>query len=224
MKRSRASEDGAARGGGRGAERGSGRRLARPLDARRLEELALAYVARFATSAGKLSAYLRRKLREHEWEGEQDGAGVAEAVVARMVSAGYVDDAAFAKARSENLQRRGLGKRRIVQALGEAGIAGETAREVLPDESAARRAALALARKRGFGPFAKTFAKTFDAGSGRDVQFDPAAARARREKQLAAMLRAGHTLDSARELVNAISVEAAEQWVAEAEGEQDPCG
>ena len=36
----------------------------RPLDAPRLEELALSYVARFATSAAKLDDYLRRKLRE----------------------------------------------------------------------------------------------------------------------------------------------------------------
>ena len=40
------------------------RKPPRPLDAARLNEMALAYVARFATSAGKLSDYLRRKLRE----------------------------------------------------------------------------------------------------------------------------------------------------------------
>jgi regulatory protein len=39
--------------------------------------------------------------------------------------------------------------------------------------------------------------------------------RAQREKQLAAMLRAGHPLDSARELIDAASVEAAEQWAGE---------
>ncbi len=40
------------------------RRPPRPLDAALLDELALGYVARFATSTGKLSAYLNRKLRE----------------------------------------------------------------------------------------------------------------------------------------------------------------
>ena len=45
-------------------------RAPKPLDAPRLEELALAYVARFATSAAKLETYLRRKLRERGWEGE----------------------------------------------------------------------------------------------------------------------------------------------------------
>ena len=39
------------------------RRPPKPLDAVRMEELALAYVARFATSAAKVKTYLNRKLR-----------------------------------------------------------------------------------------------------------------------------------------------------------------
>jgi regulatory protein len=46
--------------------------------------------------------------------------------------------------------------------------------------------------------------------------------RARREKQLAAMLRAGHALDSTRELVDAATVEAAEDWAA-LPAEDDRC-
>ena len=45
-------------------------RSSRPLDKARLEELALAYVARFATSAARLESYLARKLRERGWAGE----------------------------------------------------------------------------------------------------------------------------------------------------------
>jgi regulatory protein len=173
-----------------------GRRKARPLDAARLEELALTYVARFATSAAKLERYLRRKLRERGWddEGEPDLAALA----ARYVELGYVDDEAFARAKSGSLLRRGYGTRRVAQALGEAGIAGEVRERVQPGESDQRRAALALARKRRFGPFG-----------------DATPDRERREKQIAAMLRAGHPLDSAREMVDAASVEAAEQWAAE---------
>src|SRR5690606_22662366 len=43
------------------------RRAPKPLDAARLDELALTYVARFATSAAKLERYLKRKLRERGW-------------------------------------------------------------------------------------------------------------------------------------------------------------
>ncbi len=178
-------------------------RTPRPLDPARLEELALAYVARFATSAAKLENYLRRKLRERGWEGE--GEAKTATLVERLVSAGYVDDTAYARSKSGSLLRRGFGERRIGQALGAAGVAAEVREEVRSGLGTQRRAALALARKRRFGPFG-----------------DKAGDRAGREKQIGAMLRAGHPLDSARELVNAVSVEAAEQWAADAD-EDEPC-
>lgn len=168
----------------------------KPLTAARLEELALAYVARFATSAGKLEAYLNRKLRERGWEGE--GRPDVPAVVSRYVAAGYIDDEAWARSKSGSLLRRGYGMRRISQELGAAGITGDLREAVRPDQAEQRRAALALARKRSFGPFGAE-----------------APDRPRREKQIAAMLRAGHALDSARELVNAFSQEAAEEWAAQ---------
>ena len=177
------------------------RRNPRPLDAPRLEELVLAYVARFATSAAKLDGYLRRKLRERGWDGE--GAAPVAEIVARFVAAGYIDDAVFARARTGSLLRRGYGVRRIGQALDAAGIAEDVRAEVRAAPAEQRRAALALARKRRIGPF----------GPG-------GADRAVREKQLAAMLRAGHPLDSARELVNAPSIAAAERWAAELDGEE----
>ena len=177
------------------------RRPPRPLDSARLEELALAYVARFATSAAKLEGYLARKLRERGWEGE--GAAPVTALVERFVRNGYVDDLAFARMKSSSLLRRGYGERRVGQALQAAGIGGEVRDEVRAGEAAQRRAALAMAQKRGFGPFGRS---------------EPD--RAVREKQIAAMLRAGHRLDSARELVNASSQEAALEWASQADGDE----
>ena len=175
-----------------------GKRTPRPLDRARLDELALAYVARFATSATKLERYLKRKLRERGWdsEGEPD----LDALVARYVELGYVDDAAFARAKSGSLLRRGYGPRRIGQALGEAGIAEEIREDVRPGETARRGAALAMVRKRRFGPFGTT-------------SLDPKA----REKQIAALLRAGHMLADARALVDALSEDAALRWAQEDE-------
>ena len=175
----------------------------KPLGPARLEELALAYTARFAVSAAKLADYLRRKLRERGWEGE--GEPPIDAIVARFVAAGYVDDAAYARAKSASMLRRGLGMRRVSQAWQEAGISQEDRAGAVAGEAAQRRAALAQARKRRIGPFGL---KGLD--------------RAGREKQIAAMLRSGHPLDSARELVNAVSVEAAEQWAAQFDGDE-PC-
>lgn len=170
----------------------------RPLDPARIEELALRYVARFATSAAKLERYLVRKLRERGWDGESEPQ--VKAIVARMVSAGYIDDEAFARTKSGGLLRRGYGRRRIDSALSADGIGEELRDTVRAGLSEQRGAALALARKRRFGPFGPFGAPLPD----RDL----------RQKQLAAMLRAGHPLDMARELVNASSIDAAEIWAA----------
>lgn len=182
------------------ASRGK-RRVAQPLDSARLNDLALAYVARFATTARKLERYLARKLRERGWggEGEADVAGL----VARLCELGYVDDAVWAGAKSNDLLRRGFGKRRIGQALGEAGVAESVRESLAPGLAAQRRAACDLARRKRLGPF--------------DLQpHDPA----RREKQLAAMLRAGHGFDLARTVLDAPDETALEQWVIEAEDEE----
>ncbi|AKH43869.1 regulatory protein [Altererythrobacter atlanticus] len=175
----------------------------KPLDEARLQELALAYMARFATTTSKLERYLYRKLRERGWDGENEPD--LPAMVSRYAELGYVDDEAFARAKSGSLLRRGYGPRRVNQALGEAGV-GESIREDMrPDEAQERHAALAMARKRGFGPFGR-------AGGA----IDPA----RREKQIAAMMRAGHRLDNALQIIDARSAEVAEEWAAEADEDE----
>ena len=206
--------------GQRGAD--SPRPPPKPLDAARLDEMALAYVARFATSAGRLRTYLQRKLRERGWAPDADagpdadphlalaeGASRMEALIERFVAAGYVDDESYARGRTGGLLRRGFGRRRINEALGAAGIASDLREQVMPGEGAQRRAALALASKRRFGPFGA------DAGG---AATDPA----RRPKQIAAMLRAGHGMDAARALISATSVEEAEGWAAEAQDDDGP--
>ena len=156
-----------------------------PLTGKTLEEAALAYAGRFATTRARLAAYLQRKLRERGWEGEETPP--VDALVARMAGLGYVDDRAFATARAASLGRRGYGARRVDVALRAAGIEEEDAREAKADaEDGAWDAALRFARRRRIGPFAA------DEGD-----------RAVREKALAAMLRAGHPLDLARRLVSA---------------------
>jgi regulatory protein len=169
-----------------------------PLNSAKLDELALSYVGRFATTRGKLEAYLARKLRERGWDDEAEPQPAA--IAARFVELGYIDDAAWARGRTDGLLRRGYGPRRVAQALGAAGIEPELRESVRPAEAQARQAALAFARRRRFGPFGSE---------------DPD--RERREKQLAAMVRAGHGFDAARAVVDAPSARAAEAWAAEAQ-------
>ena len=155
-----------------------------PLTAAKLEELALAYVGRFATSRSKLVAYLGRKLRERGWEGSVPPA--VDELADRLVRLGYVDDRGFAMSKARSLTSRGYGERRVHQALAQAGISGEEgsdARDLAEDEAVA--SALRFARRRAIGPYAQHVP-------------DPA----QRERALAAMIRAGHRFPVARAIVD----------------------
>jgi len=150
------------------------RRPRPPLDEDKLNELMLAYVAKFATSRAKLGAYLRRKVKERGWDGSDDPP--IDSLVVKAANAGFVDDAAFALGKARSLTARGYGARRVEQALHAAGIDdsdGQAARDHAADDRV--EAALRFAKRRRFGPFATRTAQP--------VQND---------KALAAMVRAGH--------------------------------
>ena len=162
-----------------------GRSVKPPLNARALEQAALFYAGRYATTRAKLAAYLLRKLRERGWE--DIGQPPVEALVERMAGLGYVDDKAFANARAGALTRRGYGVRRVSQALRAAGIGEEDSAEAREAaEESAFDAALRFAERRKIGPFSL-------------VEAD----RPARDKAAAAMLRAGHPLAIVRRIVSA---------------------
>ena len=155
-----------------------------PLDHAALDQLALSYVGRFATTRSRLKSYLERKLRERGWEDAPlpDLAEIAE----RFATRGYVDDAAYALSKSRSLTGRGYGPGRVEQSLRGAGVAeddGAAARELAHDECV--NSALRFAQRRRIGPFAGQPA-------------DPQA----RQRALAAMLRAGHGFALARAIVD----------------------
>lgn len=129
-------------------------------------------------------------------------------ISARFAELGYIDDEAYARSRSGGLLRRGFGPRRVSQDLYAAGIDEQIRRDLTPDEGAIRYAALAMARKRRFGPF-----------STGEQPLDPKQAQDRKQKQIAAMLRAGHGFDTVSAIMDARSVTAAEDWAAEAQDE-----
>jgi regulatory protein len=148
-----------------------------PLEEEALERLALFYAGRYATTRAKLAGYLQRKIRERGWEGRREPP--VEALVQRFAELGYVDDRAFASARTASLLRRGYGERRVAAALRGAGIREEDAApsQALAEEdglSAAHR----FARRKRLGPYGGPSA-------------DPKAMR----KAAAAMIRAGHRME-----------------------------
>lgn len=169
-----------------GTRRAPSTRSPKPLTAARLDELALAYVARFATSKAKLARYLARKIRESEWVDDINAMTSCEAVVAKMERLGFVDDRQYAAMRGGAMTRRGLGARRVRAQLRVDGIAEDDAGEAIEAaEDAGVRAALGFARRRRFGPFAVR------------ANDDPKL----RERQIAAFARAGHSLALAREIL-----------------------
>lgn len=156
----------------------------RPLDPRLLDELALRYVGRFATTRLKLRHYLLRKVKERGWDGAQ--APDYDGLVERLSALGYVDDRGFAVAKAAQHHARGLGQRRLSQTLNAAGIDPEDRTEAIDrSTSAALEIALRFARRRRLGPFAAHKAS------------DPK----ERQKAIAAFIRAGHGFDLARRLV-----------------------
>lgn len=163
---------------------------ARPMDRASLESSAMGYVERFQTTQARLIRHLAEKIRRRGWEG--DDPPDLEALAARMVELGYIDDAAFAQARARGMERKGLGARRLSQDLASYGISKEISESVV-ETLDPWAAALVFARRRRLGPF------------GPESQ-DPK----KRERQFAAMLRAGHEPRLSRAILTAATSEEAE--------------
>jgi len=153
------------------------------VDREGLNELALAYVAKYSTTRAKLAAYLQRKVRERGWEGS--GEPAIEHLVQRFAQTGLVDDASYALSKSRSLSERGYGTARLRQTLRAAGVEAEDSAGAhdLAQEAAAE-AALRFARRRRIGPFA-----------------DSLPDRKGKERALAAMIRAGHGFELARAVI-----------------------
>ena len=149
----------------------------------KLDELALAYVGRFATSRAKLH-YLTRKLSERGWDG--DGEPPIDALAERLAELGFVDDAAFALSKARSLTARGYGERRVAAgaACGRNRRGGQrAARSELADGGGGRgRAPLC--------PPAPIRALCREAARSRSAR-----------SALAAMIRAGHGFGLARQII-----------------------
>ena len=129
-----------------------------PPDEASLRNAALAYLARYSATQVSLLRVLTRRV--HRWahaasaEPETIAAavGAAQAVVARLVAAGAVNDALFAEGRARSLQRAGRSRRAIVAHLQSKGILDPQAS--LPEAPEADlSAAILYSYRRRMGPF-----------------------------------------------------------------------
>jgi regulatory protein len=170
----------------------------RPITAAYLDKAALDYLGRFASSAENLRRVLGRKVERSaramdEGEAETlraEGAAMIDALIERYRRSGLLDDKLYAEAKSRSLHRRGGSTRAIRAALAARGVEAEAADAALaeladevgePDLAAA----FALARRRRLGPF-----RPKDRAENRD-------------RDLAALGRAGFSYDIARKVVDA---------------------
>ena len=192
MKRATVADSGAARAA----------RPAPPVTAAYLERAALHYLERYSASVEMLRRTLRRRVEKRaRARGEEASAffEMIEATVARAVSAGLVDDARFATARLATLRRRGTSSRGASAMVSARGVARDAvapawaaAREAVPEADSAaieEKAAFAYAKRRRLGPFRR-----------------PDIRALHRDRDLAALARAGFGYDLARRTVDAEEV------------------
>lgn len=151
------------------------------IDRAQLENWALSYLGRYASSAENLRRVLQRRVRRRlPQDNDRAALNAADAEIVALVerygAAGLVDDAAYAAARARSEAARGRPLRRIAAALAGKGIGAEeidgaigALREAAGDPDLA--AAAAFARRRHLGPYRR--------------------APAERRRELAAFARAG---------------------------------
>lgn len=156
----------------------------------RLIKSALHYLERYATSAANLRKVLERKVLKACMSLELDPADYADlidAVVEKCVLTGLVNDKTYAETKIAGLRRRGGSTRKIEAQLAAKGVDRETIHTVLAqDERSDEEAARIFARRRRLGPYRTT--RTRDD---------------RRDKDLAAMCRAGFSFEIARKVIDA---------------------
>ena len=159
-----------------------------------LENVALYYLERFATSAENLRRVLmRRVLKSAHAHGTDvdEGAAMVDDLIGRYQASGLLDDRAYARARVGTLHRSGNSGRVIRGKLMQKGVGSDAidaALDALADETpdAERAAAMQLAKRRRLGPFREE------------------ALRAEmREKDLGRLARAGFSYDVALSVIDA---------------------
>ncbi len=190
------------RRGAASAATGKKKKTPRKATPKYLENAALYYLSRFATSAENLKRVMMRKVdRSAHYHGTdaEEGRAHVDGLIGRYLNSGLLDDAAYARSRAEGLHRRGNSARMIRAKLRQKGVADEDIENALlalgkdggeDGGNAELQAAVNYARRRRLGPFAA----------------QPPAGE-QREKQLASLARAGFSYDIARRVVEADSTD-----------------
>lgn len=160
-----------------------------------LKGAALDYLDRFAATRARLRQVMQRKIRNSVRAHGDDPApmlAALEATIQWLEASGFLSDRVYAESKVRTLSARGTSRSHMMAKLAAKGVAAETAREAVdrlsmeyeePELEAARR----YARRRRLGPY-----RTVD-----DARAEC------RDKDLAAMARAGFAGRIARQVIDA---------------------
>lgn len=178
-------------------------KVPKKVTAQSLRNAALFYLERFATSRVNLFRVLeRRAFKSHTHHGTdmEEARGWIESLLDELENKGFLNDRAYAEGRALALQRRGTAPRMIAMKLREKGLSNahiEQALETLSAENGPdleRISAIRLAKRRRLGPWRS-----------------PEKREAFREKDMAALARAGFSYDLAREIIETTSIDLLEE-------------
>lgn len=184
------------------------RKVPRKVSAQSLENAALHYLGRFSASSAHLKRVLLRRvdrsLRVHGGDADE-ARRLVDALIERFNRSGLLDDAAFAAGKARSLRRRGTSRSVIAKTLRAKGVSADQT-ETAMEELAAERseedgngdlaAAARLAQRKRLGPFRP-----------KDARADL------RQRDMAALARAGFSYDVARQIIDADSVGELEEMI-----------
>ena len=181
------------------------KRPTRPITAKYLQNAATFYLERYPSTAEGLRRVLERRVARARMADApivENVERVIAEMVAKFVAAGVIDDKAFAQTKARALHRRGTSNRLTRQKLKLAGIDGDTLDQAMAGldqelhtdpRDREWKAAAALARRRRLGPYREKDRKHH------------------RQRDLAAMARAGFDYELARKVIDAMDVAALDE-------------
>ncbi|WP_191266817.1 regulatory protein RecX [Comamonas sp. JC664] len=157
-----------------------------------LENAALHYLKRYAATKSQLQRVLLRRVdRSLKFHGGERGEALAwvEALVAKLVRNGLLNDEAYAQMKANSLRASGRSTRVIAQKLRLKGVPAEVVAQKVADatqEVSEEDAARIWARKKRLGPF----------------RTQPGTREENRKRDLAALARAGFSFGIAKKVID----------------------
>ncbi len=181
------------------------RKLPRRMTAERIENVALHYLSRYASSSGNLRRVLMRRVERAAAAHDDDpaaGAELVDALIARFLRSGLIDDRAYAAQKAASLRRRGTSRFGIRGKLRQKGVGADLVNETVAQldgggsDAGEFAAACVLVLRRRLGPCRSAGQRT-----------------AMRQKDLATLARAGFGLAVARRALSAPDSATLEVWI-----------